>query len=179
MFRYDTTMTLSRRVAFVHLLAILLTACAQVAYRPEQQPAPAPTIEPMPVPSKPIAPMPKPAPVKPRADVPLKATPPAVAVLMQEAESSRAAGQLDNATASLERAIRIQPRNAQLWQQLASVRLQQGQPSMAEDLAKKSNVLAKGNRAMTQKNWSLIAEARRLKGDAEGAADAEARAAGP
>lgn len=112
------------------------------------------------------------APVK--AEAP--ASPPAVLALMQEAEASRNAGQLDNAAATLERAIRIQPRNPLLWHQLANLRLQQHQPGMAEDLAKKSNVLGKGDRALSQKNWALIAEARRQKGDVEGAAEADAKA---
>lgn len=103
-------------------------------------------------------------------------TPPAVLALVREAEASRNGGQLDNAAAILERAIRIQPRNATLWQQLASVRLQQHQPGLAEDLAKKSNVLAQGNRALIQKNWAIIAEARRQKGDTQGAAEADAKA---
>jgi predicted Zn-dependent protease len=94
---------------------------------------------------------------------------------MREAEVNRTGGQLDNAAATLERAIRIQPRNCTLWHELARVRLQQHQPGLAEDLAKKSNVLAQGNRALIQKNWAIIAEARRQRGDAQGAAEAEAR----
>jgi len=135
-----------------------------------------PDVERAPGPVEPAPPVSMPA--KPRADVPVKPASPAVLALMQEAEVNRAGGRLDNAAATLERAIRIQPRNPELWRQLAAIRLQQGQPGMAEDLAKKSNVLAKGNRLLTQQNWSLIAEARRLKGDMQGAADAEARARG-
>lgn len=104
------------------------------------------------------------------------ATPPAVLALLEEAEASRSGGQLDNAAATLERAIRIQPRNPLLWQQLASLRLEQHQPGLAEDLAKKSNVLAQGNRSVIQRNWGIIAKARQQKGDIQGAADAAARA---
>jgi predicted Zn-dependent protease len=101
---------------------------------------------------------------------------PAVLALMQEANDNSASGQLDNAAATLERAIRIQPRNALLWQKLAEVRLKQNQPGLAEDLAKKSNVLAKDNKSLVGKNWSIIADARRQKGDAEGASDADSKA---
>ncbi len=104
------------------------------------------------------------------------AAPPAVLALMKEADINAASGSYDNAASSLERAIRIQPRSALLWQKLAEVRLQQHQPGLAEDLAKKSNVLAKGNKDLIHKNWVIIADARRQKGDAEGAADAEAKA---
>ncbi len=111
-----------------------------------------------------------------RVTPPSPAPSPAVLALLQEAEADSANGSLDNAAAALERAIRIQPRNAQLWQKLAEVRLKQHQPGLAEDLAKKSNVLAKNNKAMISKNWGLIAEARRKKGDMEGAAEADAKA---
>ena len=111
-----------------------------------------------------------------RPPPPAPSTSPALLALMQEAEAESASGNLDNAAANLERAIRIQPRNAELWQKLAEVRLKQHQPGLAEDLAKKSNVLAKGNAALVRKNWAIIAEARRKKGDAEGAAEADAKA---
>ena len=101
---------------------------------------------------------------------------PAVLALMKEADASSASGRLDNAAATLERAIRIQPRNAQLWHKLAGVRLQQHQPGLAEDLAKKSNILAKDNKSLIHKNWSIIADARRQKGDHQGASEADAKA---
>ena len=101
---------------------------------------------------------------------------PAVLALMKEADASSASGRLDNAAATLERAIRIQPRNAQLWHKLAGVRLQQHQPGLAEDLAKKSNILAKDNKSLVRKNWSIIADARRQKGDGPGASEADAKA---
>jgi len=104
------------------------------------------------------------------------ATSPAVMALLQEAEASSASGSLDEAAATLERAIRIQPRNPQLWHKLAEVRLKQHQPGLAEDLAKKSNVLSQDNKALARQNWLLIADARRKKGDEQGAAEADAKA---
>jgi tetratricopeptide (TPR) repeat protein len=102
--------------------------------------------------------------------------PPAVIALQGEAEASLQSGDYDNAAATLERAIRIQPRNPALWHDLAEVRLKQQQPGLAEDLAKKSNLHAKGNAALIRSNWAVIAEARRMKGDSEGAADAQEKA---
>jgi predicted Zn-dependent protease len=104
------------------------------------------------------------------------AAPPAIIALQSEAEASLESGDLDNAAAALERAIRIQPRNPELWHDLAEVRLKQEQPGLAEDLAKKSNLHAKGNVELIRANWAIIAEARRLKGDLEGAEDAEYKA---
>ncbi len=99
-----------------------------------------------------------------------------VLALMKEADDSSASGRLDNAAATLERAIRIQPRNALLWQKLAEVRLQQHQPGLAEDLAKKSNILAKDNKSLIRNNWSIIADARRQRGDGQGASEADDKA---
>jgi predicted Zn-dependent protease len=115
-----------------------------------------------------------------RAKPPVRSEPvassPAVLALLNEAASNRKSGQLDNAASALERGIRIQPRNPLLWHQLAEIRLQQHQPGLAEDLAKKSNQLARGSQPLTQKNWSIIAQARRAKGDLAGAAMAEQKA---
>ena len=43
------------------------------------------------------------------------------------------------AAASIERALRIEPRNPRLWQELARVRLKQGQYAQAENVAARSN----------------------------------------
>ena len=101
---------------------------------------------------------------------------PAVIALLQQAEQQANDGDLESAAASLERAIRIDPRNAVLWHHLATVRLSQGEPMQAEQLASKSNSLAPGNYAQQSRNWLLIAQARRQLNNAAGAAAAERRA---
>ena len=101
---------------------------------------------------------------------------PAVVALLQQAERQANDGDLESAAASLERAIRIDPRNAVLWHHLATVRLSQGEPMQAEQLASKSNSLAPGNYAQQSRNWLLIAQARRQLNNAAGAAAAEQRA---
>ena len=63
----------------------------------------------------------------------------AIAGLMDSARADAAAGRLANAAASLERALRIEPRNPRLWQELARVRLKQGDYAQAESLAARSN----------------------------------------
>jgi len=102
--------------------------------------------------------------------------PPAVVALLQQAEQQANAGDLESAAASLERAIRIDPRNSVLWYHLATLRLSQGEPSQAEQLANKSNSLAPGNYAQQSRNWLLIAQARRQLNNTAGAAAAERRA---
>ncbi len=93
----------------------------------------------------------------------------AVLALMNKAQSQVAAGQMDEAEANLERALRIEPRNPVLWHELARIRLKQGQYRQAENLAAKSNVLAGANGHLRAKNWRIIGEARSRLGDLQGA----------
>jgi hypothetical protein len=102
----------------------------------------------------------------------------AVAVLMRRADDQRRAGDLDGATVSLERALRIAPADAVLWHELAAVRLAQQRHDLVVQLAAKSNALADpGDSVLQSSNWRLIAQSRRALGDSAGARDAERRAA--
>ncbi|HYE34234.1 hypothetical protein [Methylocaldum sp.] len=174
-------MTKAYRPIFVAGL-LLQAACVSVSnqprgiYEPGQVPGES-TVERMPA-SPPAAARESPAPLS-RTRPAVRSEPvasPAILALLDEAENNRKSGQLDNAASALERGIRIQPRNPLLWHQLADIRLQQHQPGLAEDLAKKSNQLARGGQPLTQKNWAIIAKARRAKGDPAGAAQAEQKA---
>lgn len=101
----------------------------------------------------------------------------AVTVLMQRADEQRDNGDLDGATVSLERALRISPEDAVLWHELAEVRMAQQQHHLVVQLAAKSNALASPQDAgLRSSNWRLIAKARRAQGDVSGARDAERRA---
>lgn len=101
----------------------------------------------------------------------------AVVALLDRAEDYRRAGDTDAASATLERALRIDPRNAGLWHRLAAVRLQQGKVAQAEQLALKSNALSAGDRALQARNWALVARVRWAQDDAAGARKAERKAA--
>ena len=102
--------------------------------------------------------------------------PPAVLALLEHAQQQANDGDLESSAASLERAIRINPGSAVLWYHLATLRLAQGEARQAEQLAVKSNSLAPGNRVQQSRNWTLIAESRRQRGDSKGANAAERRA---
>lgn len=104
--------------------------------------------------------------------------PMAVRDLVSRAEDSSAAGEHDRAAAYLERALRIVPRNAILWQNLAVVRYRQGRYAQAESLALKSIALAGDNVSLKRQDWTLIGAARHLQGDEAGARQARARSAG-
>jgi tetratricopeptide (TPR) repeat protein len=101
----------------------------------------------------------------------------AVTALMRRADEQRINGDLDGASASLERALRIAPEDAVLWHDLAEVRMAQQQHDRVVQLAAKSNALASpGDAALRSANWRLIAKARRAQGDISGAREADRRA---
>jgi len=134
---------------FVLALVVLLASCAT----PEQQPAPE---APPPV---------VPAPPAHKENV-------AVAGLLESARSETASGNLANAAASLERAIRIEPRNPRLWSELARVRFQQRDYAQAESTALRSESWAGKDNLLRADNWRLIAAAREARGDSNGAQQA-------
>jgi len=83
----------------------------------------------------------------------------AVKSLLSDAKTYYEAKQFEQAAASLERAIRIDPRNPILWHNLAGVRLAQEDWKRAANLAQKSNALA-GTRekykTLRMRNWVII-----------------------
>lgn len=96
-----------------------------------------------------------------------------VLALLDTAREAAKAGQLHNAEAQLERALRIDPRNAVLWHYMAKLRLHQDRIADAAGLAAKSNSLAGKNRALQADNWRIIAHARHQQGDLAGAQRAQ------
>ena len=83
----------------------------------------------------------------------------AVKVLMERAEDQRRAGQLVEAAGTLERALRIEPKNPVLWNRLAHVRLDQKQYELAAGLAAKSNhFAAPGDAALKADNQFIISQ---------------------
>ena len=134
-----------------------VTSPARLPTVPDGQPVPAPSVS-------------SPAPAS-RGEQPA-----AVVALLDRAEQQANTGDLDAAAVTLERAIRIDPRNPVLWHHLATVRLAEGESLEAEQLAVKSNSLAAGNHSLQARNWELIAQSRHYRGDPAGARAAEQRA---
>ena len=129
------------------------------------------------MPVKPAPPPPPPPVVKYTAPPPAAPELPAAASsLAAQAEKQRERGDYVAAAATLERAIRIQPREAYLWNRLARVRLDQNNYDQAGSLAQKSNTLSKDQDQIKQDNWGMIAATRRAAGDQSGAQEAEAKA---
>ncbi|RCX26607.1 tetratricopeptide repeat protein [Thioalbus denitrificans] len=101
---------------------------------------------------------------------------PAVVALLETAREQQNADRLAEAAASLERAVRIEPRNARVWYELATVRFRQGQLQQAEQLARKSDALAGPDNTLRARNWRLIALVRMKLGDNAGAVSARRQA---
>lgn len=115
-------------------------------------------------------------PVEAPVEPPPPSANPAVIALLDNAQIDASAGRLPTATAAIERALRIEPKNPVLWQKLAMLKLQKGEYQQAENFAARSNSWAASNKALQAKNWRIISEARSLRGDNKGAQAALARA---
>lgn len=121
--------------------------------------APAAPEAPPPVTEAPLPPVPQEPVAKPAPQENI-----AVARLMRNAEKESEAGRLANAAATLERALRIEPRNPRLWHELARVRLRQGEYAQAATLAARSNSWAGSDASLREANQRLIEEARIARG---------------
>ncbi|SDT87129.1 tetratricopeptide repeat protein [Halopseudomonas salegens] len=99
-----------------------------------------------------------------------------VLALLTSARKQEGQGDLNAASASLERAMRIAPREPQVLHRLAQVRLAQGDAVQAEQLAQRGLGYADGRPALKASLWQLIAEAREAQGDRSGAEQARERA---
>jgi len=101
---------------------------------------------------------------------------PAVSALALAANQESQSGNVGSATTTIERAIRIEPRNATLYYKLALLRLKQSKPRLAEDLAKKAALLASDDTQLKKHSWILVARAREMQGDLKGGKEARAKA---
>ncbi|MDX1519078.1 MAG: hypothetical protein R3318_03070 [Gammaproteobacteria bacterium] len=113
-------------------------------------------------------------------DLPVKATDatvdseagPVVLAFLDEAETLAASGDSQRAIASLERGIRIKPKDPWLWHQLGVMKLRTGEWLDAISIAEKSNSLAGNNRQLLIGNWLVIADANESLGNPEKAKSA-------
>lgn len=99
-----------------------------------------------------------------------------VLALLTTAQQQQGGGDLNGASASLERAQRIAPREPQVLYKLAQVRLAQGDAAQAEQVARRGLSLANGRPTLQASLWDVIAKAREAQGDAAGAATARQNA---
>jgi len=83
--------------------------------------------------------------------------------LIETASRQYENGQLDQAAATLERALHIQPNNPATLHYLGVLRLQQGQYQQAETLAARSNIRVGRNVELRNRNFQLIQAAQQAQ----------------
>lgn len=103
---------------------------------------------------------------------------PVITALLNDAEQFSKQGQSEKAVATIERALRIEPKNALLWHRFAVIRMQQQQWQQAIVMARKSNALAGDNRQLKSDNWGIMAAAYDSLGDKKKANEARNKQSG-
>lgn len=101
---------------------------------------------------------------------------PAILRLIADANTSSKAGNFVASVVTIERALRINPRNPVLIYKLAQLRLKQSKPRLAEDLAKKAALLAAHDKNLKKRSWLLVSIARSKQKNYHGAREAKSKA---
>jgi tetratricopeptide (TPR) repeat protein len=180
-----------RLPALVAVVTVALAGCSLVAPTtppgrtpvpsPAPRPTPAPAPLPTPTPLPPSQPAENPTPTPTPAPAPATRTyklGPAAQSLVTQARAQADKGDLDGAAGTLDRAIRIEPRNPLLWIELAKVRLEQKEAKQAEGYARKALSLATGDRRAQAEANKVIAESLKAQGRTQEARAFEGRARG-
>jgi Flp pilus assembly protein TadD len=93
-----------------------------------------------------------------------------------QAHARAAAGDYPAATATLERALRIEPENPLAWIELGRIQLAADNAAQADSMGHKALALAAGDPNAQAAAWRLISDALRVRGRNQEAATASARA---
>ncbi len=101
---------------------------------------------------------------------------PAVTELLADASTAERGGNYEQAAMLLERALRIQPRNPEILQNMAEVQLQVRDYEQALNFAVRSYDLGPRVGEICSRNWRTISVSREYLGDHPGSLDAEKRA---
>jgi tetratricopeptide (TPR) repeat protein len=161
------------------VVALSLSACAAQGPAPLQKSAPGPSTGQGTPSTQPGVPPAAPAPAERPSTAPAKQFHLGAATTALVAQAQRQAGSGDYApaTATLERALRIEPDNPLVWIELGRVHLAEGDAGQADALGRKALALATGDPAAQASAWRLIADSLRARGRNTDAYDAERRAA--
>lgn len=101
---------------------------------------------------------------------------PAVKQLVAQAKTAEGTGNLDQATGLIERALRIQPQDPQLLQQMAEIKLQEADYQQALNFAVRSYESGPRVGEICSRNWRTISVARESLRNMDGSVEAQARA---
>ena len=155
--------------------AMLLSGCPA----PSQRPQPPGNPIPGPQPSEPLAP----GPLSPIPPPPPRAPPaprenhlsPATRSLVTQSRTLASHGDLDGASSTLDRALRIEPNNPLLWIERGRLRLAENDSHQAEGCARKALVLASGDRGAQAQAGRVLADALRAQRRNQEASEIEAQ----
>ncbi|HMA98851.1 MAG TPA: tetratricopeptide repeat protein [Wenzhouxiangella sp.] len=100
---------------------------------------------------------------------------PAVTDLSEAAREAESSDDLNRAAMLLERALRIEPRDPELLQQMAELRLDQGRWQQAESHARRSFDVGPRVGELCQRNWRTVAVAMERQNQPEAARSASER----
>src|SRR5260370_31981067 len=129
-----------RTLAAALAAAVLLSGCPAPSQRPEPPSNPLPG----PQPSGPLTPIPPPAPRAPPSPRENHLSP-ATLSLVTQSRTLASHGDLDGASSTLDRALRIEPNNPLLWMELGRLRLLESDGHQAEGCARKQLGAATGD----------------------------------
>jgi tetratricopeptide (TPR) repeat protein len=158
--------------------ASFLVACQSLMGPPVSRPAP-PTRPTTPQPTTPGSaepqpqPAPAPSPSQPQKQFKLSS---ASTALVKQARAQTGKGDFGAATATVERALRIEPDNPLLWIELGQVHLAEGNAPQAESMGRKAVALSTGDPDALSASWRLIGDALRARGRTLDATEAYQRA---
>lgn len=152
--------------AFALASSLLLSGCPAPSQRPTANHQPL-TPEPIAALQSPSAAAPSAAPstAPPRAPKPPRENrlSPATRALVTQAKALLSRGDVDGASSTLDRALRIEPNNPLLWVELGRVRLAENDAHQAEGCGRKALVLASGDRATQNQAGRLLVDALRAQ----------------
>lgn len=143
--------------------SMLLSGCLAPLPRPSPPSVPSP-----PQPSGGGQPLPSPPPVPPPPHAPPpqreNRLSPATRSLVTQARTLVSRGDLEGASSTLDRALRIEPNNPLLWIERGRLRLAENDPHQAEGCGRKALALASGDRGTQAQAGRLLADALRAQG---------------
>jgi tetratricopeptide (TPR) repeat protein len=154
-------------LAAVLAATLLLSGCPASLRRSPDEGAPSnPTPNSgVPTPASPSSPaLPPPPPPQPPPPPPRENhLSPATRSLVTQAHTLVAHGDLDGASSTLDRALRIEPNNPLLWVELGRLRLAESDAHQAEVCGRKALALASGDRTTQAQAGRLLADALRAQ----------------
>ncbi len=153
-------------------VALALGGCRSPSPRPDLPGNPAAEPPPANSPSASSAPPPPPQRAPPPRENHLSA---ATHSLVTQARALIAHGDLDGASSTLDRALRIEPNNPLLWIERGRLRLAENDSHQAEGCARKALVLASGDHGAQVQAGRLLADALRAQRRNQEAAEIEAQ----